>query len=434
MQVRRTLVVILGVGAMFACSSESPAPSNNTSDAGVDSSIDSSVDAGADVNPDRAADAPSDQRDAPTDAGPEAGDGGDAGNPDAEAGPPQCTAPLLDCDGDPTNGCETDVRGNLGHCGACGVSCTNAAGQQSCVPSAASPGFVCQPTCSAGADDCDGDPSNGCETSLQTVANCGGCGVGCSNANGTTSCGPNALCLPVCQPKSETDQTSHFGDCNDNVRDGCETDTRTTLTHCGACDTECTNEHGTTSCVNGLCEPVCDSSFRDCNNNPIDGCESNPEANNNTCGSAIFGGTREGDLTCGFSCPPAPSTEFFATTGTGSRFFQFVIEENSICPANLEHEFDLVSPAGVDYDLHFWKDSCGSQLDTSGDLTGVVVHKGANATENGKVTVKDEYTIIPGIPPVINDPEDTKTYRVEIRFKSGDVCVPWSLSVRGRGC
>ena len=46
-----------------------------------------------------------------------------------------CTATQLDCDGDPQNGCETDVTRSAVHCGACGRSCLRGACERgSCLP------------------------------------------------------------------------------------------------------------------------------------------------------------------------------------------------------------------------------------------------------------------------------------------------------------
>jgi hypothetical protein len=42
--------------------------------------------------------------------------------------------------------------------------------------------------CNANFADCDLNPANGCETPLNTLSNCGGCGVACSNPNGSTVC------------------------------------------------------------------------------------------------------------------------------------------------------------------------------------------------------------------------------------------------------
>ena len=84
-----------------------------------------------------------------------------------------CTAGQDDCDGDPTNGCETTVLADSSNCGSCGVQCA--------------PGHVCEASecvistdCSENEADCDGDPSNSCEVDvLRDVNHCGGCGIAC---------------------------------------------------------------------------------------------------------------------------------------------------------------------------------------------------------------------------------------------------------------
>ena len=59
--------------------------------------------------------------------------------------------------------------------------------------------------------------------------------------------------------------------CNGSVDEGfvLEND----VNHCGACNHPCTNAHGTTSCVNSTCTPVCDNGYASCDNNPDNGCE-----------------------------------------------------------------------------------------------------------------------------------------------------------------
>lgn len=47
---------------------------------------------------------------------------------------------------------------------------------------------VCSVVCSAGWGDCDASSATGCETSLETVANCGACGVACPSSGGTPVC------------------------------------------------------------------------------------------------------------------------------------------------------------------------------------------------------------------------------------------------------
>ena len=59
------------------------------------------------------------------DAGPESGAGGkhDGGEDAAQEGTPTCGAGSEDCDGDPSNGCETNVLTTPTACGACGHDC-----------------------------------------------------------------------------------------------------------------------------------------------------------------------------------------------------------------------------------------------------------------------------------------------------------------------
>jgi len=74
---------------------------------------------------------------------------------------------------------DTDVE----HCNFCGNACTTEHGTPSCVAGA------CQvESCAAGWDDCDGNPDNGCETSLVTADNCNVCGLSCPASGGTPTC------------------------------------------------------------------------------------------------------------------------------------------------------------------------------------------------------------------------------------------------------
>ncbi|MCA9515332.1 MAG: Ig-like domain-containing protein, partial [Myxococcales bacterium] len=85
-----------------------------------------------------------------------------------------CPAGLGECDGNPANGCETNVLTSDDHCGACGNACGAAAQCEAgdCVD---------DPVCAAGTASCDGVNGNGCETVVggNDVNNCGGCGIRC---------------------------------------------------------------------------------------------------------------------------------------------------------------------------------------------------------------------------------------------------------------
>lgn len=65
---------------------------------------------------------------------------------------------------------------NLSHCGACGRACPSGASS-----TATCSAGLCGLTCtSSTVGDCDAVASNGCETSLTTVTNCGACGRACA--------------------------------------------------------------------------------------------------------------------------------------------------------------------------------------------------------------------------------------------------------------
>lgn len=125
-----------------------------------------------------------------------------------------CPAGRGDCDGDRANGCEENLLADLRNCGACGHECVMRAGiTLACVSG------ECVSACVSGLGDCDGVVSNGCETEVNTVANCGACGRACSapHANMRCSTTGEATCvLTSCAPG--------YSDCDGNVANGCECD------------------------------------------------------------------------------------------------------------------------------------------------------------------------------------------------------------------
>jgi serine/threonine protein kinase len=100
-----------------------------------------------------------------------------------------CPSPgLKDCNGLETDGCETDVRGDLANCGECGNACVSEGAKSvGCVAS------KCEITCKPGLADCNGVGKDGCETSLlKDAKNCGRCGATCS----ASAC-VEGLCAPL---------------------------------------------------------------------------------------------------------------------------------------------------------------------------------------------------------------------------------------------
>ncbi len=92
----------------------------------------------------------------------------------------RCVMGLADCNGKADDGCETTLATAKQNCGKCGNKCppvTN--GDPGCKDSKCGVG-----SCVMGFDNCDNDPSNGCETDLSKDSNnCGMCGKACSSAN-----------------------------------------------------------------------------------------------------------------------------------------------------------------------------------------------------------------------------------------------------------
>jgi len=187
-----------------------------------------------------------------------------------------CNAGYGNCDGDArSNGCETDITSNVSNCGGCGSFCSSNNVTPFCTSG------NCTGSCNAGWANCDADlRSNGCETNIgSSIANCGGCGITCSGNNTTTISCSGGVCNGAC--------AAGWSDCNGSKQiDGCETNTSTSTANCGGCGIVCSNNHvAATSCVGSVCNGACSAGFADCNNNKqSDGCEINTQTDANNCG------------------------------------------------------------------------------------------------------------------------------------------------------
>lgn len=156
-----------------------------------------------------------------------------------------CPQGTGDCDAN-ANDCETDLTSSLSDCGFCGNACTVANGTPSCTSSS------CEiASCDAGFADCDGELATGCEIALATsTASCGSCGVACTNEHGSTTCS-GGTCAPTC--------SSGWGSCDADPTNGCETSLNT-LNHCGGCGNVCPDalQGATAVCNAGICGYRCD--------------------------------------------------------------------------------------------------------------------------------------------------------------------------------
>jgi serine/threonine protein kinase len=99
-----------------------------------------------------------------------------------------------DCNGDPADGCEVKLESSPAHCGACGNVCRAAANQD-----VACRGGACVASCRPGHADCNGDPADGCETDVSSDDhNCGGCRKACAPPKGGSVSCESGRCKPRC--------------------------------------------------------------------------------------------------------------------------------------------------------------------------------------------------------------------------------------------
>jgi hypothetical protein len=172
-----------------------------------------------------------------------------------------CQAPYLDCDQDEANGCEATLD-SPENCGQCGAACRFNHAAASC-----DDGHCGMAACNDGYGDCDGDPSNGCETALDSITDCGECAHACPvPPNAVAGCFKGSCGIQSCE--------GNLADCNGDVADGCER-TLNTSDDCGGCGQGCSPAHSQAAdCKTGTCVvATCATGFQDCNGSSADGCE-----------------------------------------------------------------------------------------------------------------------------------------------------------------
>jgi len=183
-----------------------------------------------------------------------------------------CGGGQLDCDGNPANGCETNVNSDIDHCGGCATVCSSTNNTPTCVA-----GQCVVNQCNVGYGNCNGSAIDGCEINLMTnPAHCGACGTVCSANNGTPSCVNGQCVASTCN--------AGFADCNGLSLDGCEINTTNNPLNCGGCGNICSPNNATPSCTAGQCIENCHAGFADCNGWAVDGCEISISNNAFNCG------------------------------------------------------------------------------------------------------------------------------------------------------
>jgi hypothetical protein len=263
-----------------------------------------------------------------------------------------CERSFRDCDELPSNGCETDVNFSTAHCGRCGAPCPPdpPRGHYRCSAGR------CVLECDPGFGNCDSNAENGCEADLGAPATCGGCSVRCEGATPlcVTDAG-GARCVVACEAPTMrcgsscvdvTSDPSHCGDCTNvcvdrpratalcrmsecalgcgdgyldcdtSMENGCETPI-TTNTDCGACRTPCAPNHAAGTCATGVCLIAsCGSGYDDCNESPLDGCET-PLDTATDCGGCDRPCVASGPQATGALCLSTGTCRLTCTPGYG---------------------------------------------------------------------------------------------------------------------
>jgi hypothetical protein len=188
------------------------------------------------------------------------------GVPAARA-PERCPAGRADCDHDPRSGCETYVRDDPDHCGACGSRCAASTPHTR----ATCESGRCALQCASGWIACDGvrDDADGCEANPNdSPEHCGGCDQACPTAPGRVAVCTAGSCGLSCGAGRM--------DCNGRERDGCETNIHDDVQHCGGCATRCKvmAPNTVTACRGGVCAVgACVAGYVDVDGESANGCE-----------------------------------------------------------------------------------------------------------------------------------------------------------------
>ena len=208
-----------------------------------------------------------------------------------------CNTGWADCDGNPANGCETDLS-QPAHCGTCGNACATGmlCSGGSCVSMCVAP----MPTL------CNGSY---CANTTNDVNNCGTCGHVCSLANATATCTSSACAVASCN--------TGYADCNKTASDGCEVNTTNDVNNCKTCANKCNLTNATAVCSASACAiSLCNMGFKDCDGVAANGCEVNLMSDTSNCGMcatkcATNGNCNDGGCGCPggtLNCGAAPGT------------------------------------------------------------------------------------------------------------------------------
>ena len=212
-----------------------------------------------------------------------------------------CHAGIAVCTGGRLDGC-TDTGAPSSDRASCGTSCAQACDdlltnrcQGACVCGAT--GGACGP----GTQCCGDAPGGACADTQTSSLHCGSCRTDCTSLIGARqNVAPGCaagVCVYAC--------LSSFGDCDDNAGNGCETDTASSLAHCGSCGRACSRGLGqlgvAPTCTGGGCLHPCLVGRRNCSSGVA-----SPLFGEDADGCETVLGSVSSCLDCGDVCPAPP--------------------------------------------------------------------------------------------------------------------------------
>ena len=139
-----------------------------------------------------------------------------------------CSSGYGDCNANTADGCEVNIASDLNNCGACGSRCTIVNGAGICT------GSSCRvQSCSSPFRDCNGNATDGCESNSNSdVRNCGSCGNACpARPNTSVTLCSGGGCGFSC--------VSGYANCDGSAVNGCETNINDDDNNCGSCGNGC---------------------------------------------------------------------------------------------------------------------------------------------------------------------------------------------------
>jgi hypothetical protein len=174
-----------------------------------------------------------------------------------------------------------DTSADDANCGTCGTSC---GGAETCS------GGMC--VCAGGLSRCSGS----CVDTRTDASHCGGCGASCDPAHATGSCAASSCRVASCD--------GGWGNCNASAADGCETRLDSDA-NCGDCGNRC---GGGETCSGDRCECVPDCGGLECGDDGCGGSCGNCTGMNEVCDSTGVCRCRGGYSDEGAGCQPSCGT------------------------------------------------------------------------------------------------------------------------------